>query len=361
MLELRKFQKTFIKNALRPDIDIACLSIGRGNGKSSLCAFLLSRVLDPSDSLFRAGTESVLVSGSIEQCRVIFRFVRAELEHRGDYRFLDSATRCAITHRPTNTRLRVVGSNAKTTFGLVGCPYAVLDECGSWEKQGGSLLWDAVVTSLGKPGSPMKVLAVSTLAPSTDGWWVDLIEGGSQGSTYVQSIVGDIDRWDQWGEIRRCNPLSAVSKRFRKRLLLERDEARRDTRLKARFLSYRLNYPSGDESSVLLTVSDWQGLTARPVPDRVGTPIIGLDLGGGRAWSAAVAVWQSGRAECLALAPGLPSIQAQEKRDRVDPGTYQRLVDSGTLRIADGLRGATPGLALGCDQGHVGRSGLYYL
>ena len=309
-----------------------------------MCGDLLARVLNPSDSLFRSGTESVLMSGSIEQCRIIFRFVRAELEHDSDYRFLDSATRCAILHRPTNTRLRVVGSNAKTTFGLVGCPYAVIDEAGSFEVRGGSLLWDAVVTSLGKPGSPMKVLAVSTLAPSTEGWWVDLVEGGSQGSTYVQSIVGDPDKWDQWPEIRRCNPLSAVSKRFRQRLLEERDEARRDTRLKARFLSYRLNFPSGDESAVLLTVDDWQGLTARAVPERRGSPIVGLDLGGGRAWSGAVAVWQSGRAEALAVAPGLPSIQAQEKRDRVTPGDYQRLVDQGTLRIADGLRVQPPAL-----------------
>ena len=134
MLKLRKFQKTFLKNALRDDIDIACLSIPRGNSKSFLGALLLSRVMDPGDKLFRPGSESVLMSGSIEQCRVIFRFVRAELEHDSDYRFLDSATRCAITHVPTNTRLRVVGSNARTTFGLVGCPYAVLDECGSWEK-----------------------------------------------------------------------------------------------------------------------------------------------------------------------------------------------------------------------------------
>ena len=59
-----------------------------------------------------------------------------------------------------------------------------------------------------------------------------------------------------------------------------------------------------------------------------------------------MAVWQSGRAEALAVAPGLPSIQAQEKRDRVNPGTYQRLdlVSQGTLRIADGLRVQPPAL-----------------
>ena len=338
MLKLRPFQARFIKNALRPDIDIACLSIARGNGKSSLCADLLSRVLDPSDSLFRAGTESVLMSGSIEQCRVIFRFVRAELEPRGDYRFLDSATRCAITHVPSNTRLRVVGSNAKTTFGLVNCPWAILDEAGSWEARNGALLWDAVVSSLGKPGSPMKVIAVSTLAPSTHGWWVDLIEGGSQGSTYVQSIVGDPGKWSEWPEIRRCNPLSVVSARLRKRLLEERDEARRDSRSKARFLSYRLNFPSGDESTMLLNIPDFDSMLSRPVPPREGLPIIGIDLGFSRAFCAAVALWKNGRIECRAVCPGIPSLADQEKRDMLQPGAYQSLADKGVLIQASGLR-----------------------
>ena len=92
---------------------------------------------------------------------------------------------------------------------------------------------------------------------------------------------------DQWPEIRRCNPLTAISGDFRKRLLVERDEARVDSRLTGRFLSFRLNVPSGDESQVLLTVTDWQTVAARSVPEREGRPIVGVDLGGGRAWSAA--------------------------------------------------------------------------
>ena len=51
-----------------------------------------------------------------------------------------------------------------------------------------------------------------------------------------------------------------------------------------------------------------------------------------------VGCWQNGRIEALALAPGIPSIAAQEKRDRVPSGAYQKLVETGTLRIADGLR-----------------------
>ena len=338
MLNLRRFQKRFLRAALVPSVDTAALSIPRGNGKSALAGHLCERILTPADPLFRPGTESVLISGSIEQCRIVFGFARAALEGTGEYRFLDSATRCAITHKATRTRLRVHGSNARTAQGFVNVPFVVWDEPGSAETRGGELLWDAVSTAQGKPGSPLRAVLIGTLAPATGGWWHDLVADGSRRSVHVTALQGDRGRWDQWPEIRRCNPLSNIDAAFRRKLLEERDAARRDSRLKARFLSYRMNAPTADESQVLLTVDDWRRVCARPVPSRAGRPIVGLDLGAGRAWSAAVAAWRNGRVEAVAIAPGLPSIADQETRDRVPRGTYQRLVESGALRIAVGLR-----------------------
>ena len=69
--------------------------------------------------------------------------------------------------------------------------------------------------------------------------------------------------WDQWPEIRKANPLTSISADFRKQLLRERNAARRDSRLKARFLSFRLNVPTADESQILLTVEDWKRALAR--------------------------------------------------------------------------------------------------
>ena len=172
-------------------------------------------------------------------------------------------TRLGIVHKPTNTRLRVLSSNGKTALGIVGCPLLVADEPGAWETVGGTMMADAIETAIGKPGSDMKVIYIGTLAPATGGWWHELVEGGSRGSTYVQSLQGDLEKWDQWSEIRRVNPLVDISSTFRKRLLQERDEARGDTRLKARFLSYRLNLPSADESTMLLDVKGGERGTAQ--------------------------------------------------------------------------------------------------
>ena len=137
-------------------------------------------------------------------------------------------------------------------------------------------------------------------------------------------------------------PLTAISPEFRKRLLVERDEARLDSRLKARFLSFRLNRPSGDESQVLLTVADWERVIARDVPERQGRPIVACDLGGGVSWSSAVALYSSGLVEALAVTPGIPSLSDQEKRDRVPGGTYTKLYEMGQLSVAEGLRVQPP-------------------
>ena len=343
-MELRPFQRRFVKGALAPGVDLAGLSVPRGNGKSWLAAHLLSRGLTPGDPLHVPGGEYILCAASLEQARLCFRFVREVLEPRGGYIFVDASNRIGIRHTASKAVLRVMSSNAKGAFGIVGCPLLVADEPGAWETIGGTLMNDAIVTALGKPGSPMRAVFIGTLAPAVDGWWHDLVKAGSTSSTYVQALRGDPDKWAEWREIKRVNPLTAISPEFRKRLRLEREEARGDSRLKARFLSYRMNVPSGDESTMLLTVDDFQRVLERDVPPRAGKPIVAVDLGAGRAWSAAVAVYRNGRTEALALAPGIPDIAAQEKRDRVAAGVYQKLVSAGLLHIADGLRVQPPSM-----------------
>ena len=59
-------------------------------------------------------------------------------------------------------------------------------------------------------------------------------------------------------------------------LLRERDDALSDTRLAARFKSFRVNLPAKDENTTLLTVDDWRLVLNRPVPPREGQPLVSL-------------------------------------------------------------------------------------
>ena len=323
------------------NVDSAVLSGPRALGKTRLSAHILERCLTVGDPLFKSGSEYLLAAASLDQARICFRFVRHELEDGPnglDYSFLDSHQRIGIRHKPTNTRLRVLSSDARTAFGLVGSPLIICDEPGAWRIIAGELLFTAIKTAQGKPGSPLRAIFVGTIAPNVGGWWQELVERGSVPGTYVQALQGDLAKCFDLREVVRVNPLARLDAVFRAKLRQERDEAQRDSRLKARWLSYRLNVPSADESEVLLTVEDWERVTAREVPERAGRSVVGLDMGSSRAWSSAVAIFESGRCEALAVAPGVPSIGAQERRDRVPSGTYASLVERGQLYVDGGRR-----------------------
>ena len=347
MLKLRPFQKRFLKAALSPRIDTAVLCIPRGNGKSTLAAHLLERALTPGDDLFQRGKEVILLASNLEQARATARIVRAALGEDGAYRYVDSAQRVGITHVATNRRLRVISSSGSGAMGIVGVDFCVMDEPGAFDYAKGELMADALFGAQGKPDSPMKLVIIGTLAPrATEAghWYYDLVHAGSNGSTHVVHYAGDPETWSSWSTIRKCNPLTAISPEFRRKLLEERDKAISDPRLAARFKSYRLNLPSVDEEKTLLTVADFKLLEGREVAPADGAPIVALDLGSNRAFSAAVAIWASGRVECLGVCPGKPSVEDQEKRDRAPRGTYRRLIDEGSLIEAEGLQVPPVGL-----------------
>lgn len=329
-MKLLTFQKRFLRSLA--DADTACLSLPRGNGKS----WLAGKIAADAMQTVEAHHEIVVVAASVNQGRIVFRFARQMLGEAG-WRYMDSAQRLEAT-RKDGAKLRVIGSNGRTAMGLVNVPLVIADEPGAWEVIGGTLLHDAIETAQGKPGSPLKSIYIGTLAPATGGWWHDLVRGGDQPGIRVHVLQGDRKRWRDLRHVFAINPLSRIDAKFRQKLRRERDQALRDERLKARFLSYRLNLPTAEESTVLLTVEDWEAMSLRPVGEKDGRPFVGVDLGGGRAWSAAVAIFPSGRIEALAVAPGIPSLEEQEKRDLVPSGLYRKIAETGRLTIAEGHR-----------------------
>ena len=110
------------------------------------------------------------------------------------------------------------------------------------------------------------------------------------------------------------------------------------------FKQFRLNIP-GDpvDSQPLITTAEWERVCARAVPACEGKPIVGVDLGGNRSWSAAASIWPSGRIESWALAPGVPTLAEQEHADHVADDSYLELARSGGLTV-DGTR-AVPDVA----------------
>ena len=108
------------------------------------------------------------------------------------------------------------------------------------------------------------------------------------------------------------------------------------SRLKARFLSYRLNVPTADENTLLVSAEDWRACEVDDLPEASGPMVLGVDLSSGYAMSAAAAYWpETGRLQGLCAFPSEPGLKERGERDSV-ADLYQRMADRQELIVTEG-------------------------
>ena len=343
-LRLLRFQKGWIRHAYAPDTEVAALSLPRGGGKTALFGHLAGQAIRPDSPTFQKGLEVLGVSASLEQSRILLSFAREALaDVEDEYRWLDSSQCLTVTHKATRTRLRILSSSGKRAMGLSGFSTIFADEPGSWESRGGALMWDALRTSLGKLHG-QRLLLIGTRAPADpSNWWPELLDGGSVRGQHVSVMTAPDDApWDSWQTVRKVNPLLNASASLRKTVLRERDAARVNETLRPAYKAYRLNQQVDVSNEVLVEAADWRRVEARPAPPREGKPIVGLDIGSERSWSAAWCLWRNGRSEAYAVCPGIPDIDEIERLDAMPRGLYRKLREDGVLLVDDGRRVSRP-------------------
>ena len=341
---LLPFQAAFVSAVCRKEQPpaIAALSCPRGNGKSWLCGGMVARSLTPGDPLFEPSVENILVSSSTNQARIVLEFARAALGESDGYRWRNDG----VVHLESRARVRIVSSDARRALGLgASVRLIIADEPGAWSPIQGRRLWDAMLTSLGKRRTQIIVVGTLSPAPLTGpaSWWPSFVASGSGDGRHVALLQADPDKWTDFDETLRCNPCSAINPHLRRTLEREHKAALASERAARTFKKFRLNIPGeAVESQPLITSAEWKRIVSRPVPAISGRPVIGVDLGGSRSWSAAAAIWPSGRVESWAIAPGVPSLADQERDDQVAEGTYSELVGGGGLTVDAGR--AVPGV-----------------
>lgn len=351
------FHAAFARAAFTPGIAIAALSVPRGSAKTTLAGHLAALSLRPGSPLFEPGVEVLGVSASLEQSRILLTSVKDALaDVADDYRWLDSGQRLASTHTATGAKLRILSSSAKRAMGLQKFSTIFADEPASWEDRGGALMYRALRQSLGKREGQRLVLT-GTRSPAEPGsWWPELLDAGSRPGIHVTERSADPDEpWDSYATIRRVNPLVHYHKPLREAILRERDEARRNEAERRWFMAYRLNMQVDATVSPLVDAEDWLRVERRAVLPREGRPILGIDLGGARAWSAAVCVWPNGRAEAYAVVAGIPDLAERERQDAVRRGLYRLLHGTGRLVVDEGLRVPRPERLID----HLVEAGIY--
>ena len=241
---------------------------------------------------------------------------------------------------PGSTKLTVFPGIGKRALGLGAHERLLIaDEPASWDERSGSLLADALMTSLGKVEG-LTLIFIGSLSPAAPGsWWPRLIEGGSVGRTRVHLLQAPPDaKWDDLRLAYSCNPLARKNPAMRAAIRSDRDAARRDAELRPRYEAFRLNRLVSVGSSVLVNVADWRTVLERPCPPRHGPAVLAVDLGATRSWSAAVLAWKNGRVEAFASIPGIPDVAEQEARAQMPRGSLQRQVDRGVVAVAHGRK-----------------------
>ena len=172
----------------------------------------------------------------------MLEFARAALGESGAYRWRNDG----VVHLESRARVRIVSSDARRALGLgANVRIIIADEPGAWSPIQGRRLWDAMLTSLGKRRT--QIIVVGTLAPAPltgpASWWPSFVASGSGDGRHVALLQADSEKWTEFDEVLRVNPIAAINPHLRRVLEREHRAALASERAARTFRQYRLNIP----------------------------------------------------------------------------------------------------------------------
>lgn len=305
--------------------------VGRGNGKSALCAAVAAAVVDPSGPLTGRRREAVVCAASFGQARIIFEDVLSflgalyDLSDRARWRKQDSQNAATLEFRPTGSRVKCIGSDPANAHGLRPA-LALLDEPAQWESSKADRMLAAMRTSLGKvTGS--KLIALGT-RPADEGHFFARLLASAPYSQVHAARGGDPPfQRRTW---RRANPSLDHLPALEAQIKSEAEAAKRDPALLPSFEALRLNLGTADvEVQVLVDARTWANIEGEA--SMIGPSVWGVDLGTSAAQSAIAAYWpETGCLVSLAAFPETPTLDDRGLRDGVG-GLYRECARRGEL------------------------------
>jgi phage terminase large subunit-like protein len=281
-LRLAPFQKQFIRGAFGKGINVACLSIGRGNAKTALSSGIaLGALLGEWDRQPRR--EILIAARTSDQGRIAWQFaagfarslpesVQRRLAYRRSPRFEIEYEGDGGGHQ-----LRVLPADGRTTLGT--SPTLVLmDERGHWDRDRGDELEHALLSGLGKRGG--RALIISTSAPDDShpfSRWLDSDQAGVYRQEHRPAPGLPADDLES---LAIANPGAAHGIGASIEWLeaqARRAIARGGSALTTLRLYNRNERISGETRDVLLTVDQWMACEATERPAREGSCVVGID------------------------------------------------------------------------------------
>ena len=340
---VRPFQRKFIRGFMRSTE--SALTMGRGNGKTTLCAALAAACIDGPLMIQRG--QVAVIAATLDQGSILFRHLLWLLGDRLNdvmtWRVVDNSQIMKIERRDTGAHVRVYGSNPASAHGLAP-QIALLDEPAKWRESWSAKMYAAVVTGLGKQPHSRLIALGTKPERGTGHWFSEMIDGGPQAGVYVQQHWApddDDDRWPVFGmrSIRAANPMLDHNESLRSEIMRHRDKARlRGGDSMAQWNSLRLNRgtPEVAGRSRIVSLSAWSACVTEEPPLAEGPVCIGVDLGGSSSMTAAAMYWpETGLLRCVGAFPSDPPLGERGADDGVGE-RYVKMHRRGEIAVFPG-------------------------
>lgn len=335
-LKLAGFQRQFIEGSFAPGVNIGCLSVGRGGGKTALSAALgVTHLLGQWDD--QPQREIVVAARTRDQARTCWAFACSFLGETPGIKIRRGAA-LEIEFEDGNGPhlLKAVPSTGKAVLGG-SATLAIMDERAAWMASRGDEMEAALLTSLGKRNG--RALLISTSAPddaNSFSRWLDTPPSGC----YTQEHKADPDlSADDWPSLLQANPGSLEGIGASKEWLLNaaRQAIERGGSALASFRNLHRNERVNIETrALLIDLDQWQGCEVDEQPERAGPCVIGLDLGASASMTAAAYYWpETGRLEVLGWFPADPTLAIRGVNDGVGR-RYLEMQERAELRTMPG-------------------------
>ena len=310
------------------------MCIARKNGKTAtIAAFLLYLLLEARMQYFRASVTSIGSIQAAELMNFMIKFLEVSPElDEGDLS-IKRSPRIEIENKECHAVVSLLSSD-KGSGHAQGVDIAIYDELGIVDENYRDH-YEAMRT--GVRGDEGKFIALSVRG--TSDMLQEILEMADLPHVYVKhyALPKDAD-WKDKSLWELANPgLGTIKSRKQMESLFEEAKVNRSS--ERAFKKYHLNMPEIPDEDVLVTFDEYLGVVCAydALPLREGSVVLGIDLGGGDAMSAACAIWpQTGRCEVVANWPGQPNLREREVRDRVRPGTYESMYESDELSLYEG-------------------------
>ena len=334
-MRLLPWERAFIIDLLSDDVFTAALTVGRGNGKSTLTAALaVAAMVGP---LTVPGAEVVVVASDFDQGRIIYHHALAFLSPWIDaearrFSVVDTVNKAEVIDRDTRCVMKVKSSNPKSAHGLAP-KLLLLDEPAQWPKNTSRKMLAALETSMGKIGEE-KMVALGTRPEGGDHWFAEWLDGGADmAHKYLADKNDDPMADDTW---KKANPSWHHMPSLVKAIKRDRRKAVQSADALQAFKALRLNMGVSDTFSAILISADEWARCQTDVADMTGPMVWGLDMGSSVAMSSITAYWPLARyVETMAMFPDNPDLKQRGLHDGVDD-LYEKMALRGELSTTPG-------------------------